>query len=87
MEQTTITRADRKIELAKLSVNRHALIEAFAHATSVPTPAEASNWDLIRGILDVEFPPPPRRIDGRGTRRLISGLATRHSMTAPNGSQ
>jgi hypothetical protein len=54
----TVTRQERKIELAALSINRSHLEAAFRVATSRPVPEGASNWDLIFDILAAEFPRP-----------------------------
>ena len=54
-------RAERKIELGRLLNRRNLLAAEFTKATGMQPPADVSAWELIRLILDAEFPPAQRR--------------------------
>ncbi len=50
-------RTERKIALGRLDGAE--LVAAYLNATSSPSAADATDWDLVMGILNAEFPPPP----------------------------
>jgi hypothetical protein len=52
-------RFDRKCQLVRLMRDRHSLDEIYSQAIGQKLPAQATEWDLIRSILDIEFPRPP----------------------------